>query len=147
MMLFRQENRMAPLWELRRGMDDILNRFSSGCGRGLFPRTRGFPAANVWEDGESFFVEAEIPGVSMDNVEIYAMGNELTIKGRREPRDAENLTYHRQERGFGEFTRVVTLSADVDPDKVEATLKHGVLTITLPKAASAKTRKIAVKSG
>ena len=147
MVLFNHGNRMAPLWELRREMDNILNRFPSGFERGLFPRTRGFPAVNVWEDAECFCVEAEIPGVNMDDVEINGAGNELTIKGRREPLDAEDLTYHRQERGFGEFTRVVTFPADMDTDKVEATLKNGVLTITLPKAQAAKTRRIAVKSG
>jgi HSP20 family protein len=58
----------------------------------------------------------------------------------------ENLTYHRQERNTGEFTRVVTLPVDVDADNVEAVLKDGVLNIRLPKAESAKPRKIALKT-
>ena len=144
MMLFRQINRMAPLSELRREMESVLDRFPTGLDRGLWPHTRVFPAMNVWEDGECFYAEAEIPGVSMKDLEIYASGNELTIKGQRKVLNGEDLTYHRQERGAGEFARMITLPADVNADKVEATLNNGVLTIVLPKAEAAKMRKITV---
>ena len=146
-MLFREINRMAPFSGLRREMESVLDTFSNGFDRGLLPRPRAFPAMNVWEDGECFYAEAEIPGVSMNDLEICASGDELTIKGQRKPSDDESLTYHCQERGFGEFTRMITLPADVNPDKIEATLKDGVLTITLPKAEEARMRKIAVKAG
>lgn len=144
MMLFHPINRMAPLSELRREVESVLDRFSTGLDRGLWPYTRVFPALNVWEDGECFHVEAEIPGVSMKELDIYTSGNELTIKGQRKVLDGEDLMYHRQERGAGEFVRVLTLPADVNPDKVEATLNDGVLTIVLPKAEAAKMRKISV---
>lgn len=145
-MLFRELNRTAPLWELRREMENLFNRVTGDTGPGLLPRTRVFPAVNVWEDGECLYTEAEIPGVSMKDLDIYASGNELTLKGRRAALQGEDLTYHRQERGFGEFTRVLTLPVDVNADKVEAAVKDGVLLITLPKADEAKARKIAVKT-
>ena len=145
-MLFRELNRMAPLWGLRQDVGSLLDRFSSRFDGGVFAPTRVCPAINAWEDGERFYVEAEIPGVSMNDVEIYTSGDELTIKGKRRPPEGDDHTYHRQERGTGEFTRMITLPADMDADKVEATLKDGVLTITLPKAEEAKMRKIAVKS-
>ena len=75
------------------------------------------------------------------------VGDELTLKGRREPEDGQQATYHRRERGTGSFTRVLTLPIEVDADKVEASLAQGVLTIRLPKAESAKARKIQVKAG
>jgi HSP20 family protein len=146
MMLFRELNRAAPLWELRREMDNLVNRFTGDWGAGLFPQPRAFPAVNVWEDGECFYAEAEIPGASMKDLEILASGNELTIKGRRKPLEGKDLTYHRQERGCGEFTRLITLPAEVNADKVEAALRDGVLMITLPKAEEARARKIVVKT-
>lgn len=131
--------------ELRREMDQLFEPYLSGVGRSPFPRGRAFPALNVWDDGPRLMAEAEIPGVEPGDVEVHVMGDELTIKGRRPPMEGEKLTYHRQERGTGEFARVVTLPIDVDAEKVEAALRDGVLTITLPKEESAKPRQIEVK--
>jgi HSP20 family protein len=69
----------------------------------------------------------------------------LTVKGRREFSTEEGTVFHRRERRTGEFTRTLTLPVDVDPDKVEATLKDGVLTVVMPKSKAALARKIAVK--
>ena len=145
MLLFRPNYRTAPLLELGREMDQLINRCADGFDRGLFQRTRGFPAVNVWENDEGFCAEAEIPGVKMEDIEITVSGNEVTVKGHREPLGEEGLTYHRQERGFGEFARTIALPADVDTEKVSATLRDGVLTIIMPKAEAAKMRKIEVK--
>jgi HSP20 family protein len=72
------------------------------------------------------------------------VGNELVIQGRRMDLDEEGVSYHRRERGVGEFKRVLRLPVEVDADKVEATLHDGVLLVKLPKAAAAKPRKIQV---
>lgn len=126
-------------------VDSLLNSFFDG---GSFSplRTRSFPAVNVWENAESLFAEAEVPGLSMSDIEIFVVGDELTIKGRRGEDNSDKVSYHRQERGVGEFARVLTLPYPVNPEKVEATLKDGVLTIVLPKAEEAKPRKIQIKS-
>jgi len=137
----------AALRELRREMDQLLEQFGLGADRFAFRRFGAFPALNVWDEGEALCVEAEVPGLRQENLDILARGNELTIKGRREPLVGDKLTYHRQERGAGEFSRTITLPAEIDPARVEATLKDGVLNVRLPKAESAKPRKIVVKAG
>lgn len=106
-----------------------------------------FPAVNVWEDTDRVFAEAELPGLALSDLEIFVVGNELTIKGRRGAQDDRKVSYHRRERGTGEFARVLTLPTAVNPEKVEAAFKDGVLTITLPKAEEAKPRKIQIKAG
>jgi HSP20 family protein len=104
------------------------------------------PALNVWEDADHVFVEAELPGMKLEDIEIYVTGgNTLSVKGDRKQPNTEG-TWHRQERGFGSFARVITLPVNVEADKVEAKFSLGLLTITLPKAAVSKPRKIAVKT-
>jgi HSP20 family protein len=106
-----------------------------------------YPALNVWEDAEAVFAEAELPGLKLEDVEIYVTGSDqLTIKGKREPAKRSPAVWHRQERGFGSFQRTVTLPLPVEADRVEARLENGVLTIRMPKAEAAKPRKIPVKS-
>jgi HSP20 family protein len=135
----------APFTELRREMDRLFDTFGAGAGQA--PRATTFPAVNVWEDADNLHAEAEIPGVSKDDLEVYAIGNELVIKGRRNGAQGESVAYHRQERGTGDFTRVVTLPIDVQADKVDARLHDGVLSITLPKVEAVKPRKISVQAG
>jgi HSP20 family protein len=106
-----------------------------------------FPAVNVWETDESLFVEAELPGLDKNDVEIFVTaGNQLSIKGERKEPAATSGTWHRRERSYGKFGRVVELPYAVDADKVDATFRNGVLTLTLPKAEEAKPRKIRVKA-
>jgi HSP20 family protein len=130
--------------ELRSELDRLFDNF-------LTPETqffgpRAFPALNMWEDDRRLYVEAEVPGLGLKDVEIQVQGNELSVKGSRNTLEGENVTYHRRERGAGEYVRFLTLPVEVDADHVEATLKDGVLTIVLPKAETARARKIAVKT-
>jgi HSP20 family protein len=106
-----------------------------------------YPPLNVWEDNDFVFAEAELPGMKMDDLEIFVTGgDQLTLKGKRDAVFAEKAVWHRQERGFGSFDRTVTLPFPVNADKVEARLENGVLTIKLAKAESAKPRRIPVKA-
>lgn len=105
-----------------------------------------FPALNIWESDNNLYVEAEAPGLKMEDIEVFVKGQELTIGGGRKDAGESDRAYHRQERGVGSFSRVLRLPVEIDPQNVEATLKDGVLTITLPKAQAAKPRKIEVKS-
>jgi len=131
--------------ELRREMDRVLDNFGTGRTRWPHARATVFPAMNVWDAGDTVCVEAEIPGVSKDDLEIFAVGKELTVKGMRPPMEGK-LTYHRQERGTGEFTRVLTLPVEINADKIDAVLDNGVLTVILPKAEAAKRKQITVKT-
>lgn len=136
---------LATFEEMKREMDRLFNGFSRGA-NGHSLRAGHFPPVNVWETGESLFVEAEVPGFAMQDLEVEVIGHELCIKGNRKPLEGEDLAFHRQERGFGEFARFLTLPSDVKAEKIGAVLKDGVLTITLPKAEEAKARKITVKT-
>ncbi len=103
---------------------------------------RRYPAVNIWEDGDAAHLEAELPGVVMEDVELYVAGNQLRIGVQRRVSAPEKAAWHRQERVSGNFTRTFTLPWELDADKVEAKLKDGVLTVELPKAEAAKPRKI-----
>lgn len=141
--MFFNRNPLANATQLRREMGELFDNMAWP----LFGGARSFPALNLWEEGETLFAEAELPGMGMEDVEVLVNGNELTIKGSRKAEgEAKNQSFHRQERAIGTFSRSVTLPFDVDAEKVQATLKDGVLRITLPKAASARPRKIEVKS-
>lgn len=106
-----------------------------------------YPAMNVYDDGESFIVRAEIPGVDPATLDISVTGDTLTLRGTREVKVAgDDCCYHRRERSAGEFRRAFSLPEMVDSSKVVATAKHGVLEIMLPRAEQAKQRKITVAS-
>lgn len=109
-------------------------------------RQANFPHINVWEDGDALRLEAELPGLKLEEIEIYVTGNsQLTLKGERKPTVPEKSVRHRQERGFGKFVRTLTLPFAVDPNNVDARFENGVLQINLAKHESAKARKIVVK--
>jgi HSP20 family protein len=91
-------------------------------------------------------VEAELPGVKDEDLEISVTGNELLLKGRRPDIEEKNVAFHRRERSAGDFERVLRLPAEIDAQKVEASLADGVLLLTLPKAEAAKPKKITVKT-
>ena len=137
---------IARLGLFQRDMDQVLDSVFDGFeGLGL-RRARVFPPLNVWENGDCAYVEAEVPGLGLDDLEIHVTGNELTIEGQRDDTPDEDLKYHHRERCVGKFARRITLPYDVEVGQVEATLKDGLLTVKLPKAEAAKSRKIAVTS-
>lgn len=106
-----------------------------------------YPSLNLWEDDNNLYIEAELPDLAMSDLEIIVKGdNELSITGQRKQPELGKGTWHRQERGHGEFSRVGNLPQYVDGEKVTAGFKHGVLTITLPKRKVAKARRIEAKA-
>jgi HSP20 family protein len=118
-------------------------------------RERLFPAVNVAESDEALVIEAELPGLDAGDVDISVVGEELVLRGARAGRSetpAGNgeksvpVTWHRRERGSGEFERRIELPVPVDTTRVEARLVDGVLTVTCPKAPQAQPRKVAVRS-
>lgn len=106
-----------------------------------------FPAINVWENGESASITAELPGVTPDSIDISVLGKTLTIKGSLEPEELKDgVKYHRQERNEGEFSRSIELPFRVESGKVGASFTKGVLRVTLPRAEEDKPKKITVKA-
>lgn len=137
-----------PVWSQLQHFQDEMNRLIDRWGNGsTYGCAAGFPALNVWEDGNELHVEAELPGQDLKDVEIFVSGgNQLTIKGERKANLPEKSVWHRQERVFGSFNRSLTLPFPVDADKVDARLENGVLHIQLTKHESARPRKIPVKA-
>ncbi len=133
--LQREMNRMFDSTYLNRFLNQPLN-------------SHDFPSMNVWTKADSGqVITAEIPGMDIDDLDIKVAGETLTISGSRpSPEENDDIKYHRQERGYGSFTRTIQLPFPIDVDKVEANYEKGVLKIWLPRAESDKPRKITVKS-
>jgi HSP20 family protein len=113
--------------------------------QGLFDR-RISPAVDVVEYPDRFRVECDLPGLEMKDIDVSIGSGVLTIKGeKKEEKVSEKAKVYRKETWEGTFQRTVSLPATVDPDKVEATYRDGVLVIELPKKEEAKTRKIELK--
>jgi HSP20 family protein len=130
---------------LHNEVNRLFGQFGGG-GTAWPALARSYPAMNIWEDDNNIFAEAELPGMTQDQLEIYVTeGNLLTVQGERKPAELANMAWHRRERGTGKFSRTLTLPTNVDADKVEAKLEQGILHVTLPKSAAARPRKIAVK--
>lgn len=139
---------MGGWQELHRLHDEMNRLFDRWAGNGVRGFTRNvYPPLNLWEDDNCLFVEAELPGFELSDLEIFVNGeNQLTVKGERKRPEMEKGTWHRQERGFGAFGRVIELPYPVNSDKVSADFKHGVLKITMPKREEVKPRRIEVKA-
>ena len=137
---------LGELNRFRNQMDRLFESygFDDAGWRGL---AVAYPPVNVWDDSDHVYAEAELPGLQMNDLEIFVTGgNQLTLKGQRNEPAVEKGVWHRQERGFGMFTRVITLPMPVNADKIEAKFCNGVLTITMPKDEAAKPRRIPVQA-
>jgi HSP20 family protein len=103
------------------------------------------PPVDVYETAEEFLVMVEVPGVDPASIDVAAAGNVLTLKGVKGTGDLPEPQIQVRERLFGAFHRQISLPSEVDFDKAEATIDHGVLKIRLPKRTAAKTRTIPVR--
>jgi len=107
-------------------------------------RRLAYPPLNLSNDEENIYVRAEVPGTSIEDVELTLTDKTLVLKGERA---AQQGKYFRQERQSGVFHRVVNISVPVDRDKVTATMQDGVLTVILPKSEEIKPRTISIDVG
>jgi len=107
----------------------------------------GYPAVNVWMNDEAAVISAELPGLDVKDLEISVVGETVTLSGERKGDDLpKDVTYHRQERSAGKFSRTIDLPFTVDSGKVQATLEKGVLRVLLPRSEKDKPRKVLVKA-
>jgi HSP20 family protein len=128
---------------MRRQFDRLLGD-DYGASRGLLG-AGVFPQVNLTEDADRFYVRAELPGVKTDDLEMQATAKNLSIAGERKiEAENEGVRYHRREREAGKFSRIITMPTEIDPDRIEARLQDGVLTIQVPKAEAVKPRQIAI---
>ena len=134
----------TELSKLNDEMNRLFSRYTNG-GREFSPA--GYPPLNVWEDDNNLYVEAELPGFALDELEMYVTGeNQLSIKGGRKQPQLQRGTWHRQERGYGQFSRSLELPYAIDSDKVQASFSHGMLKIELPRAAADLPKKISIQA-
>ena len=114
------------------------------------PVVRGTaPAVDITEKEKEYEVTAELPGMDESNIEVKLSNGTLTIKGEKnEEKEEKKKDYYLSERRFGSFQRSFQVPEGVDADKIEASFKKGLLTVTLPKSAEAlkKEKKIAVRA-
>jgi len=141
---YTKRNRNS-LTTLHNEMDDLFDSFFRGLDK-PFVGYKTWPAIDVAEDENSIIVRAEVPGCNAEDVEISVYGNTLTVSGEKKLKEEKKEKgYYHIESSYGTFRREITLPTDVDSDKIDATCKDGVLSITLPKAAKAKAVKVKVK--
>jgi HSP20 family protein len=109
--------------------------------------TRRFPLVNFSDDEKQVYVDALVPGVDPKDVDLTVLRNTLTISGERKPfPEQKGQIVHRSELGSGKFSRTLELPIDIDPDRISAEYKNGIMRITLAKAEHAKPKKIEIKS-
>lgn len=143
-------------WPLSRGLsvasqlDHILRDLNGlvenpGTAPSTDPPAGVYPLMNVTQDSENYYVRSEISGVKLEDLEVSVTGRSLTVSGERKvEREDPKVNYHRRERQSGKFRRQFNLPTDLDTEKVQAQYRHGILMLVLPKAESAKPRKVAI---
>lgn len=158
-----QPQMWRPFETLRREVDRLFDDFGtefwrSPARRSLFEMESMFrrtlevgsvPAVDIVEKDNAYEVTADVPGFDEKNIEVKMQNGSLCIKGeRKSEKEEKKKDYHLTEREFGSFERRFTLPEGVDLDKIEASLKKGVLTVTLPKKPEAQkpAKKIEVKA-
>ncbi len=133
-------------WE--REMEDLFGRFFrdwpwprwEGEGRGAAP------ALDLLDKKDEVVLRADLPGLEQKDIEVHVENGTLTIRGeRKEEREAKEEDYYCCERWAGAFSRSLVLPPGVDPEKIQATFKSGVLEVHLPKTKEAKGRKVEIK--
>lgn len=137
-------NAFEQLDRMRRQFDRLFGDVQ-GPSRGLLG-AGVFPQINLTEDADKFYVRAELPGVKSDDLEMQATAKNLSIAGERKiEAENEGVRYHRREREAGKFSRMITMPTEIDPERIEAKLQDGILTIRVPKAEAVKPRQITIK--
>ena len=146
-----KRNKNSRTKELSRGFDDVYDRIFEPDimpSADLFGKAKWGPKLDVSEGRKDITVKAEIPGCEAKDFDISIDGRRLNIRGEKKQEQTENgETYYRVERSYGYFNRSIELPAEVDPDKVDAGYKKGILKIKLRKKKASETKTIKVTTG
>lgn len=141
---------IRELDNLKREVDEAIRGAGFGSPFGsqfLSPMTtRRFPLVNFSEDNGNLYIDALVPGVDPKDIDLSVVRNSITIAGERKPsEELEGQVVHRCELGSGRFSRTLELPVEINPDKISAECKDGIMQITLGKAEHAIPRKIEIK--
>jgi len=135
----------GELNRLHRDMDDLFRGFL-GDWDWPWQQRVAWPALDIAEDENNITLNAEVPGCKAEDIDIQVKGNTLTISGqKKEEEKKEEKGYYHVERSCGSFRRDIQLPNEVQSDKIDASCKNGVLTVSLPKAEQAKSYKVKIK--
>jgi len=124
-------------------LDSFFDRVFGDDGGAMGQAWSWAPVA-MWQDDDHLFIEAEMPGLSDDEIELTVHNEVLTIRGERKPEAGRKYLYN--SRSYGRFERTMTLPEPVNSNDVRATLNNGVLHIALPKSPEAKPKRIAIQA-
>jgi len=143
-------------WDLFQEMDMLrreIDQAFRGVGRNYFSPSflpgigiGDYPRINLSEDENNYYVEALVPGIDPNALELNLMQGTLSLSGERKESASNGRVWHRHERGSGKFMRTIELPDAVDGGKVDAEYRNGVLLITLPKPPSVQPKKISVRA-
>ena len=131
----------SPFRDLRR-LQEEMDRLTRSA-----TTPQGFPALNVYAHQDEIVITAELPGVKEDDLDITVHRDTVTLRGQRQDQPEGAQGYHRRERRTGSFGRTFSLPFNVDPDRVEAKLRDGILTLTLHRPEQDKPKRIRVSAG
>ena len=145
----------VPGWEAKNPFSELENmrRQVDRLYQGLFnpnarPGAGVFPLINLTEGKDCFTIRAELPGVNEKDIELKLEANVLTMKAERKfDNEEKREDFHRVERQYGVFTRSFSLPNTVDPEKIRADYRSGILTITIPQKPEVRPREIPVNVG
>ena len=145
------KDKKLTLWEpfrelvtMRDDMDRLFQTFFGGQPQALDEFWR--PAIDIEESNGNLMVRAEIPGMTKEDIKVSVKEDMLKISGeRKQENKTKEKTFHRIERSYGKFERIIRLPSEVDADKVKASYKDGVLNVTLPKPESMQPKQIDVE--
>jgi len=139
-------NRLSLFDNFQHEMNDLFSRFFQND-EGTTQLTQWSPHLNVSETEQSYDVSVDLPGVKLEDINVELRNGDLWISGSRsEESEEKGKTWHRVERYYGDFRRVIRLGDDVDAEHVDADYKDGVLHVSVPKSETAQTKKITIKS-
>jgi HSP20 family protein len=138
-------NRMNDVSMLQNQLNRLFDSALQGWPGDSNGTTSWVPSADIYESDDELVVNLDLPGIDPKMVDVRVENNVLTIRGERQFNQKQiSENYHRVERSYGPFGRSFTLSTAVNPEKIRAGYESGVLTITMPKAETAKPRKIQI---
>ncbi|MBN1879354.1 Hsp20/alpha crystallin family protein [bacterium] len=153
--MFNRSNLAREMDALRRSLDQVfdtvpfvrppVSRFAFLPGLAA----RQYPLINIFDDENRVYVECLAPGLDPEELSVTVENNKLTIRGEKngKPKAVAPEAYHRSERAAGKFIRSMDIGCDIDPDKITAEYKHGLLLITLGKSEKSKPRRIQIIAG
>jgi HSP20 family protein len=107
--------------------------------------SRNVAPLSMWDDGTAVYVEMDVPGIALNDLDVSVEKGKLTIRGERKPRDGAPEAF-REERFFGQFERHLVLNDWVDPTTIEATLQDGVLRLKLSRKPESQRQRIAIRN-